>query len=517
MRPGRITSPGKACRRGFIAGWLLVVCSATGDDWPQYRGPNHDAISNERINTHWTGAVTNPVWLVSLTNGLTSLTVSDGRVFTQVARNLDGSAKEVCLALSVTNGAELWASPALDDAYYPGGGVGYTDDGPRTTPTVDHGSVYVLTSYLKLYRLNATNGAIIWSTNLLTGFGGSVIGWQNAASPLLEDGLLFVNANCGTSNLMAFDAASGALVWRSQGEAMTHSSPVTATIHGVRHLIFATQSGFVALDPQTGDRLWKFTFPFSYSTSLAVSPAVDGDTVFIAGAYAMGAVAVQIVQSNATLVPVQRWRNASLQSHWSTPMCSQGVLFGPFTPDNNSAQLRCINLADGTVNWSANGFGRGATLLAGTNLLAITERGDLVLAVASTNAYTELGRFNAIPNYQDAYNKCWNALALSDGQLYVRSTAYAARYDLSMPDLVMDPPRFSSDGEFQFTVRTTDGTPLDSNRVARLAVRSSTNPTLTRTLWVELTNGLVFTNGMVTVTNLDATLPQSYFMVSEPE
>jgi outer membrane protein assembly factor BamB len=74
-------------------------------------------------------------------------------------------------------------SQALNPRLYPNGGVG-NDDGPRSTPIVDGGSVYVLSSYHKLSRLNATNGAIIWQTNLAAGFGGSVIAWQNAAFAL---------------------------------------------------------------------------------------------------------------------------------------------------------------------------------------------------------------------------------------------------------------------------------------------------------------------------------------------
>ena len=124
---------------------LWTSPSGRAADWSQYRGPNHDGVSTERINKNWTGSVTNPVWLVYLTNGLTSLTVSGGRVFTQVKRNVGGQNREVCLALSATNGAELWGT-SLDNGSYPNQGVGATDDGPRSTPTIDGGSVFVLTS-----------------------------------------------------------------------------------------------------------------------------------------------------------------------------------------------------------------------------------------------------------------------------------------------------------------------------------------------------------------------------------
>lgn len=505
----------------YRAGWLwlpAVLSAATAlpaVDWPQYRGPNHNAVSPERINRNWTGSVTNPVWIVQLTNGVTSLTVSGGRVFTQVRRNVAGQNREVCLALSTTNGAELWATVVGDTATY-SGGVGLTDDGPRSTPIVDGGSVYVLSSYQKLSRLNAANGALVWSTNLIAGFGGAVIQWQSAASPVIENGLIFLNAACATGTLMAFNAANGTLAWRSQDEAMTHSTPVLATMNGMRQLIFATQSGLVSLNPTNGTLLWKFPYPFSYGFSIGASPAVQGNLVFLAAHYGMGAVAVQIIQNGGTQTPVQLWYDSAAEDHWTTPVCHQGTVIGQFVPDDDTAELRCIDLLTGQQRWAAPDFGRGSVLLAGPNLIIITERGELVLAEANTNAFTELARFRAIPAYDQLRNKCWNALALSEGQLYVRSTAYVARFDLSVPDLKLDSPKPAA-GKLQLTIRTATGTPVAPERLTGMEVRTSTNLALAPDAWPKLTNHLALTNGVVSVTNLEATPARRFFIVSEPK
>src|ERR1044071_6552192 len=185
-------------------GGLLILGATSltihGADWTEYRGPTHDGISTYRITRQWSGSVTNPVWRVPVLNGLSSFAVSGGRAITQVRRTIEGQEMEVCIALDVKDGSELWAT-TTDIALYDGG-VGY-DDGPRSTPAVDSNSVYVLTSYLKLFRLNATNGAIIWQKDLVSLYGGYVISWQNAASPLLDNGLLYLNASTGNAALMA--------------------------------------------------------------------------------------------------------------------------------------------------------------------------------------------------------------------------------------------------------------------------------------------------------------------------
>ncbi|TAK90873.1 MAG: hypothetical protein EPO07_20010, partial [Verrucomicrobia bacterium] len=501
----------------------LLTLSLPAADWPQYRGPTHDAVSTERINKNWSGSVTNPIWTVCLTNGLTSLTVGGGRVFTQAAADTDGDIEglpdtEYCLALSATNGALLWATAVDSQPFlYPDGGVGTTDDGPRSTPALWGGSVYVLSSYLQLYRLNATNGAIIWSTNLVAGFGGDVIGWQNAASPVIENGLVYVNANSPTASLMAFNATNGALIWRAQNEGLTHATPTVANVLGTRELIWATQSGLVAVNPTNGALIWKSPYPFGYTTSIGASPVVHSNYVFITANYSMSAYAVQVVQSNVTQVAVPRWTNTTQRSHWSTAVAYAGHLFGLFYPDNDDGQLRCVNLANGATRWSTNGFGRSTLLLNDTNLVCLTERGDLVLVAARTNTYLELARFQAIPDFHTDTNKCWNGLALSDGQIYVRSTAYAARYDLSVPDLKFDLPQPAGAGRFNLTLRTVTGAAVDSNRLAGLELRATNNAAAPAALWPKLTNLLTLSNGIVRATNVDASSTQKFFIVSEPK
>jgi len=167
------------------------------------------------------------------------------------------------------------------------GGVGY-DDGPRTTPAVEGDAVYVLSSFFNLCRLNPANGAVIWATNLAAGYGTTMIDYQNAASPLVDNGLIFLNANCGTGTLIALRTSDASPLWRSQSDGLSHSTPVLVTIHGVRQLIFATSKGLVSLDPQTGNLLWRFGYPFYYAISIGCSPVVYDDLVFVCGAHAYG-------------------------------------------------------------------------------------------------------------------------------------------------------------------------------------------------------------------------------------
>src|SRR5882724_10180687 len=95
--------------RWAAASLSLAIMAATADDWPQYRGPNHDGSSTDRIVKVWPDNGPPEIWRVPCTNGLSSLAVSGGRVFTQIRRNDGVEDREVCVALDANSGAELWA------------------------------------------------------------------------------------------------------------------------------------------------------------------------------------------------------------------------------------------------------------------------------------------------------------------------------------------------------------------------------------------------------------------------
>ena len=512
----------------FSGVWiLLTVCggplSSVASDWPHYRGPTHNGISTDRIKTNWTGAATNPLWRVTQTNSLTSLAVSGGKVFTQMRRALDDADREWCVALSATNGTELWAT-SLDDAYYPNGGVGY-DDGPRSTPTVADGRVFVLTSYLKLYCLNAISGAIIWQKDLPALYGSVAPDWQNAASPLVDNGLVILNGSTTILALMAFRASDGALAWRAHDEGITtYASPTLATIHGIRQVIFATLQGLISINPANGDLFWRADYPpFTHPKMLAVSPVVWEDIIFITGArvYELGSVAYQASFSNNVWSVARLWWNNTTAAHWMTPVCHNGFLYGPFgifTFDGLRARLTCIDIRSGTVRWQEPDFGRGAVLLVGNELVCVTERGDLVLVKANPAAYSEIARFEAIPNFEQDTNKCWNLPAIADGKIYVRSTSMVAAYDLSDPLLKLEPPRFTGPTAVQLTLGTANGSPITSNRAAALEILAATNPVTPFVTWTKLTNSLALTNGRVRVDNIDSSMhPRRYFIAREPQ
>ncbi len=417
-----VTGSGRAGRRGWWAGlaWACAVGGMAWADWPQYRGPNHDGRSGEALGSWPTGGP-KVVWEAPMGPGFSSFAVMGGRAFTVVSREVEGARRVGWGAVEGGTGRELWAAP-LGMAKYDGGGDSGTPDnkggdGPRSTPTVEGGRVYCLDARLGLHALDAMTGKPWWTRDLVKEHGAQVISWQSAASPVVDGEKIFVLGGGPGQSLLAFRKADGGVAWKGETEKPTHATPVVATIHGQRQVIFFAQSGLVACDAATGRVLWRH--PHRYSTSTAASPVVAGDIVFCSAGYGVGASAARITREGDVWKATQLYRvpGNGIANHWSTPVEKDGYLYGMFSfKEYGKGALKCVELATGKEMWSEAGFGAGNVILAGRHLLALGDAGQLVLIDPQPGGYRELGRGDVIEG------KCWSTPALSGGRVYVRST-----------------------------------------------------------------------------------------------
>jgi len=404
----------------------------TATDWPQYRGPSGNGTTPEKLPASaWPKGGLPRVWQAPTETGFSSFAIAEGKAFTVIGRQIDGVPREVCLALDAASGKEVWAT-AFGVARYDGGGnSGAADnkggDGPRSTPAVSAGRIYLYGSAMNLVCLEAKTGQQIWAKDIIREYGGQNIKWQSAASPVVENELVIVAGGGTGQSLLALNKNTGALVWKSQDDAVTHATPVVATIHGVRQVVFRTQPGLVAVDVSNGAVLWRQAHPFR--TSAGASPVVAGDIVYCSSGYGTGAAAVKVTKQGPDFQARLLWNKPNqLMNHWSTPVVKDGFLYGLFGHAAYAkAPLACVNLMTGETQWSEAGFGLGGIILAGDKLLVLADNGELVLIKASPAAYAEEARFKALAG------KCWSTPAFSKGKIFVRSTTEGACYDPKAP------------------------------------------------------------------------------------
>jgi outer membrane protein assembly factor BamB len=266
---------------------------------------------------------------------------------------------------------------------------------------------------------------VIWQRDLVKEYNGTVIRWRSAASPVLDGELLFINAGGSGQAFLAF-RKDGSLAWKTGNDLPTHSSPVPATIHGVRQVIFFTESGLVSLSPENGTELWRYAFPFVFSA--AMSPIVWKDIVYCSAGYGVGAGACRVTKTDAGLTATEIWRHpGETINQWTTPVCKDGYLYGIFGfKELGTAPLKCIEIATGKELWSQPGFGSGgATILADNHMLVQGDQGTLVLVEATPKAYKEVARAQVLGG------KCWTMPVISNRRIYARNTKSGICLDVS--------------------------------------------------------------------------------------
>ncbi len=204
---------------------------------------------------------------------------------------------------------------------------------------------------------------------------------------MIVDGLLIVHVGDGAAGaVIAFDLADGKHRWTWKTAGVTNSSPVVMTAGGTKQLVIMTgkdkQSGTVAgLDLADGKPLWQADASSGDSTT----PIVDGSTVICAG-QGKGLFALKIKPKGDGFAPTPLWANKPLGARFTTPVLKDGLLYG------YNGSFFCADAQSGVTLWTdAAKRGDSAAMLdAGSVILSLTVKGELVAFTPSKTQYTQL-------------------------------------------------------------------------------------------------------------------------------
>jgi hypothetical protein len=154
----------------------------------------------------------------------------------------------------------------------------------------------------------------------------------------------------------------------------------------------------------------------------AATPLVIDNYVFLSASYQTGA--VLLLADGKELKKV--WSGDDiLSNHYSTSIYHKGFLYGFDGRQEQGQRLRCVELNTGKIRWTVEDLGAGTVTLADSHLLILSEKGELVLADASPDAFKPKARAQILPMEVRAYP------ALADGRLYARSKAKLVCVDLN--------------------------------------------------------------------------------------
>src|SRR5262249_35760965 len=151
------------------------------------------------------------------------------------------------------------------------------------TPVVAGKRVYTLGTNGHLACLDLDKGTKVWAKDLAADYSIKAGFFGVGTTPIVEGKLLLLNVGSEDAGGAPFERETGRQVWKSTSQAASYSSPIAATVDGVRHVLFFTRDGLLSLDPANGKV--RFTHRWrpriNESVNAAMPVLLGGDHVFL--------------------------------------------------------------------------------------------------------------------------------------------------------------------------------------------------------------------------------------------
>jgi outer membrane protein assembly factor BamB len=401
---------------------LLCAVAASAEDWPQWRGPNRDSVWHETgILQSFPADGLKIRWRQPVSWGYSSPIVAAGRVFVTDAQLLKSSATERIHCFDETSGKPLWTYPYEvkypDWAFVPG-----QSGGPCATPIVEAGRLYAIGANGHVHCLDAQKGTLIWENDPRKKY--EVPDWTCRASPLIDGNLLilFAGAKPGAC-VIALDKKTGKEIWKALSEPVSNSSPLVISPGGKRQLIVWTDESLTSLNPATGETWWREPMETSNNDAIP-TPVFQKNRLLIGGLM----LELKTDRPAASILwPDSKEAANRTLSNTSTALLLDDAVYSA----KSSGELVCLDARTGKQLWETNTITHlknGASIhITPTQsdgaALLFTEKGDLIRAQLTPNAYREISRAHLLePTTPFGGRKCaWTPPAYANGHVFARS------------------------------------------------------------------------------------------------
>ncbi len=251
--------------RGLVlAAAVCVSHSAMSENWPSWRGPTGNGLSSEKnLPVEWSPEK-NVAWKLALPGPAGASPVVWGeRIFLTSAND----AGELLLIAVDTSGRQLWQQVVAS-----GNQVARGDEGNSASPSPVTDGRHVWTfmgeGTLACYTVD---GKEVWKFNLQERYGKFSIQFGMSSTPVLEEGVLYLQLIHGEGDpktreacVVALDGATGKEVWKvdrpSDAEAEnehSYASPVLYRDGETRLLLSHGADFIVAHDLKDGHEVWR--------------------------------------------------------------------------------------------------------------------------------------------------------------------------------------------------------------------------------------------------------------------
>ena len=402
-----------------IVSILALFVSAhvlTAAEWPQWRGPSRNAVLTAAdVPAVWPEKFTE-AWRVEIGEGYASPVMAGNRIYVHSRRD----PSEVVTAVESATGKVVWQQ-RYDAAFTKNQYAVRMAKGPNATPLVAGGRLFTLGVTGLLTAWDAASGAHIWRKDYSAQIDTSKLFCGTSASPLLAGGLLIVQTGSDVhgGRLAALDPATGTSKWEWKGPGPGYASPTLIDVAGTTQIVTMTNSSVVGLDARTGAGLWSIPFPDEWHENI-VTPLWTGSELVVAGVR-QGTQAYRLAPAKGAWQATPLWKNADITMYMSSPVFGDGVIYG--LGSKRKGQFVALDPKTGAVKWTTEGRegDHASVLLAPSHVLFLTSTG--VLVVAKRNP----GAFELVKKYDVATSETWALPIFLGNELVIREASHLVK------------------------------------------------------------------------------------------
>lgn len=362
---------------------LLVVAFAipAQADWARWRGPNADGSWPDAPVIALEGSLEMD-WRQRIGGGFSGVTVADGRIYTMDLEGEAPNVKERVLCFDAKTGEPKFTVSYPAD--YSGLQYG---SGPRASVTIHEGKAYTLGANGNIHCVDAETSEVIWSIDSVTTMKAVRPTWGFAAAPVIWKNTVIYHIGVAGGSYVAFDKNTGLEIWRGPDDPAGYATPVFTQHEGRDRMIGWTPKHIVALDPDSGETIWKS--PYDVTSGVSIATPMIHDGIVLAAGYWQGSKAIRIADGSLA------WENNEyLRGLMSQGFARDGVAW---LLDKESG-LNCFDMKSGEKFWDddhqltptdRNPQATFVRLKDSDNFLVLNSDGELIHATIDREGVTE--------------------------------------------------------------------------------------------------------------------------------
>jgi len=402
----------------FVGAVVLVGTAAPAwAQWQQWGGPHGNFVANSgKLADAWPKSGPPVVWQRDLGDGYSAIVADDGMLFTMYRKGDD----EVVVAVDANTGKTKWEqaySAPVGDDYEQRFGLG-----PHATPLVSGGNVYTIGFTAKLHCLDKNTGKVIWSKDPEAEFGATPARFGASASPIIDQGKLFVVLGGKDNGIAALSPVTGAVIWKRHSFENTYSSPVVVKVGGQDQIALLTSDKIVGLNPVNGDILWEQEHVNQWKTNISTPVFAKDSTLYVSSGGDAGARMFKLTRSGGKTKVAELWKSRKMQVGQGNAIRVADRVFG--SAGGRASFIGAADAQTGKVAWRQRGFSKATMIYADGKLIILDEDGVLALARPGKDALDVLSKFQL---FED---RSWSIPTLVGKKLFVRDQKKMIALDL---------------------------------------------------------------------------------------